>query len=34
LANVKLDAECVEALLQNPEKIIEIQQTFKENSFG
>lgn len=34
LADIKLDAECVDALLQNPEKIIEIQQAFKENSFG
>ena len=34
LAGTKLDAECVEALLNNESEIISIQSTFKENEFG
>jgi HD-GYP domain-containing protein (c-di-GMP phosphodiesterase class II) len=34
LAGSKLDAECVEALLKNTEKIQSIQKTFHENQLG
>jgi len=34
LAGEKLDSDCVEALLQNLDKVEEIQQQFKENPYG
>lgn len=34
LSGIKLDADCVAALLKNTEHIVEIQQVFKENAFG
>ncbi|MBS0496393.1 MAG: HD domain-containing protein [Proteobacteria bacterium] len=34
LAGEKLDADCVNALIENRSKVEEIQQQFKENSYG
>ena len=34
MAGIKLDARCVEVLIQNKEEIEQIQQTFQENAFG
>jgi len=34
LAGEKLDIDCVNALIQNRQKVEEIQQRFKENSYG
>jgi len=34
LAGEKLDIDCVNALIQNRQKVEEIQQQFKENSYG
>lgn len=34
LAGERLDADCVEALLNNMEQVVKIQQQFKENTFG
>ncbi|MBV6448821.1 HD domain-containing phosphohydrolase [Nitrosomonas sp.] len=34
LAGEKLDIDCVNALIQNHQKVEEIQQQFKENSYG
>ncbi|MEZ5506711.1 MAG: HD domain-containing protein [Gammaproteobacteria bacterium] len=34
LAGVKLDAECVHALIDNEAEVLEIQQAFRENPFG
>lgn len=34
MAGIKLDARCVEVLIENEEKILHIQKSFQENSFG
>ncbi len=34
MAGVKLDEECVNALINNESLVLEIQQTFKENAYG
>ncbi|MEE2731779.1 MAG: HD domain-containing phosphohydrolase [Pseudomonadota bacterium] len=34
LAGAQLDAECVQALVDNEEQVLEIQRLFKENAYG
>ena len=34
LAGIKFDADCVEALVQNEDQVVEIQRAFQENPYG